>query len=106
MLISLFRGQFLSLKKCEILPVTALQYLGIICDPETMTFQITQESLDKPHDFLQTALADGCVSYRTLQRVAGKYMNMTVAIRPASVWTHAMFAVLPAMDKTNQRQVD
>ena len=106
MLTSLFCGQFLSLKKCELRPVKALQYLGIICDSETMTFRIPQEKLDKLHGLLQTALADGGVSYRTLQRVAGKCMSMTVAIRPASLWTHAMFAVLSAMDKTNQRQID
>ena len=106
MLTSLFCGQFLSLKKCELRPVTALQYLGIICDSETMTFRIPQEKLDKLHGLLRTALADGGVSYRTLQRVAGKCMSMTVAIRPASLWTHAMFAVLSAMDNTNQRQID
>lgn len=102
MLTSLFCGQILSLKKCELRPVTALQYLGIICDSATMTFRIPQEKLDKLHAILQAALAKGCVSYRTLQRVAGKCMSMTVAIRPASLWTHAMFAVLSEMDKNKQ----
>lgn len=106
MLVSFLCGQFLSLKKCEIRPVPILQYLGIIGDSGTRTFRIPQDKLDKLHKLIRTALDDGGLAYRTLQRIAGKCMSMTVAIRPASLWTHAMFAVLSAMDKTNTRRVD
>ena len=43
---------------------------------------------------------------RTLRRIAGRYMDMTVAIRPASLWTHALFAVVADLDKSGLCSVD
>lgn len=92
--------------------MSILQYLGTICDSGTVTFRIPQDKRDKRdkrdklHELVQTALDDGGLSYRTLQRIAEKCMNMTVAIQPASLWTQAIFAVLSAMDETNTRRVD
>lgn len=106
MLVSFMCGQFVSVKKCELRPITAIRYLGIICDSRTMTFRIPQDKLDQLHDLVRTALNSGGVAYRTLQRIAGKCMSMTVAIRPASLWTHAMFAVLASMEKAGRSRVD
>lgn len=48
----------------------------------------------------------GGLSHRTLQRVASKCMSMMVAIGPAYLWTHAMFARLASMDKAGLSWVD
>ena len=45
-------------------------------------------------------------SFRTLQRIAGKFMSMTVAIRPASLWTHAVFSTLAAVEKSGLSRID
>ncbi len=71
-----------------------------------MSFRVPADKLAKLHQLIQAALADGLIHYGTLQRVAGKCMSMTVAIRPASLWTHAVVPVLAAMDKGGSSVVD
>ena len=48
----------------------------------------------------------GQLSFRTLQRIAGKCMSMTVAIRPASLLTHGMFAVIAYIEKSGRCTVE
>ena len=64
-----------------------------------MSFRVPQDKLDKLHQLLQTAVAERGLTYRTLDRIEGKCMSMTVAIRPASLWTHAMYAKLASIAK-------
>lgn len=106
MLVSFFCGYFLSAKKCDLRPTRVQQYLGMLCDAESATFRVPQQKLDVVHALLEQALASRAISFRTLQRVAGKVMSMTVAIRPASLYTQAMFATLAALEKTTLRTVD
>lgn len=92
MLVSLMYGCQLSVKKCDLRPTRIRQYLGILCDSDTATFRVPSDKLVKLHQRLTASLDEGWVSLRTLQRIAGKCMSMTVAIRPASLWTDAMFS--------------
>ena len=62
--------------------------------------------MDKLQHLLRTALEAGGLSFRTLERIAGKCMSMTVAIRPASLWTHAMFTALSRLEKSGMRHID
>ena len=94
MLVSRLCGQFLSAKKCDFRPIRQQKYLGMVCDSDTVTFRITQDKSDKLQQLLREALAAGRLSFRTEQRIAGKCMSMTVAIRTASLRAHAVFAVV------------
>ena len=85
MLVSLFCGQFLSPKKCDLRPTQIQRYLGMLCDSGTATFRVPQEKLDDVHGLVRDALASGRIAFRTLQRLAGKVMSMKVAIRPQGV---------------------
>ena len=105
-LVSFLCGFFLSAKKCDWRPTRIQKYLGILCDSETATFRVPQEKLDVVHTLLTEALESRVISFRTLQRVAGKVMSMTIAIRPASLYTQAMFAALAILEKTTQRELD
>lgn len=105
MLVSFMCGQFLSPSKCDLKPTKVQQYLGMLCDSSTATFRVPQDKLDKLQLILRETLAAKELSFRTLQRIAGKCMSMTVAIRPASLWTHAMFAVLAALEKSGMSVV-
>ena len=106
MLVSFLCGQFLSAKKCDFRPTRQQQYLGMVCDSDTATFRVPQDKLDKLQLLLRAAVDGGQLSFRTLQRIAGKCMSMTVAIRPASLWTHAMFAVIADLEKSGLCTVD
>ena len=46
------------------------------------------------------------MSVRTLQRMAGTCMRMTVATRPASLWTHAMLTAVVDLNKSGSCSVD
>ena len=106
MLVSVLCAQFLSAKKFDFRRTRQQQYLGMVCDSDTATFRVQQDELDTLQKLLREALAAGHLSFRTLQRIAGKCMSMTAAIRPASLWTHTMFAVVVELDKLGRCSVD
>ena len=106
MLVSYLCGVFLSAKKRDWRPTRIQKYVGILCDSGTASFRVPQEKLDVVHTLLTEALESRTIAFRTLQRIAGKVTSMTVAIRPASLYTQAMFAALAMLEKTTQRAVD
>ena len=106
MLVLFLCGQLLSAKKCDFRPTRQQQYPGMVCDSDTATFRVPQDKLDKLQQFMREALASGRLSFRTLQQIAGKGMSMTVAIRPASLWTHAMVSLFAELDKSGRCSVD
>ena len=105
MLVSYFCGYFLSIKKCDLKPSTLQKYLGIWCDSETATFRVPQERLDKLHARIAHAFERGSISFSMLQSVAGQAMSMAVAVRPASLYTQAMFATISALEKSGRSEV-
>ena len=44
--------------------------------------------------------------FTTLERIAGICMSLTAAVRPASLWIHAMFTVLSKLAKTGTSGID
>ena len=87
-------GVLLLAKKCDWRPTRVQEYLSILCDSGTATLRVPQEKLDVVRTLLTEALENRTVAFKTLQRIAGKVTRMTVAIRPASLYTQAMFAAL------------
>ena len=106
MLVSLMYGCQLSVKKCDLRPTRIRQYLGILCDSDTATFRVPSDKLVKLHQRLTASLDEGWVSFRTLQRIAGKSMSVNVAVWPASLWTHTIFSTLAASEKSGLSRVD
>ena len=94
MIVSFRCGYFLSDTKCEINPSQVQKYLGIICDSVTASFRVPEDKLRKLHALIETTLAAGKVTVTRLEKIAGKCVSMSVAIRPASLWTHYMFAAI------------
>ena len=78
----------------------------MVCDSDIATFWVPQDKLDTVQQLLREALAAGHLSFGTFHRIAGKCMSMTVAIRPASLWTHAMFVVVAELEKLGRCSVD
>lgn len=96
MLVAFLCDAFLSIKKCDFKPTRLQKYLGIWCDSTTATFRVPQDKLGKLHPRLQEALSTNRVSFETLRSVAGQAMSMSVAIRPASLYSQAIFAAVAA----------
>ena len=107
MLMSFLCSQFRLAKWCDFRPTRLQQYLGMLCDSDTATFQVPQGKRDKLQQLLRAALGAGQLSFFALWRITGKGMNMTtVATRPASRWKHAMFAVIADLEKSGSCTVD
>ena len=89
-MVSFLWGYFISDTKCDVNPSKVQKYLGIICESTTASFRVPEEKLRKLHVLIEQTLEDGSVSVPRLEKIAGKCMSMSVAIRPASLWTHCM----------------
>ena len=70
----------------------------MLCDSGTALFLVAPDKMVTLHDLLSTAIAAEEICSRTLDRIAGKCMGMTVVIRPASLWTHTMFTTLSKLE--------
>jgi len=76
------------------------KYLGV-CDSTTASFRVTEDKLGKLQALIEQALEDGSVKVSRLEKIAGKCISMSVAIRPASLWSHFMIsAISGAKDST------
>jgi len=89
MLVSFAAGYFLSHTECGLKTSRVQRYLGIICDSDAATFRVPEDKLRKLHALIQAALDE---------TIAGKCIRISVAIRPASLWTQLMFAAPWACD--------
>ncbi len=105
-LVSFFCRCFLSVKICDILPSMTQKYLGMWCDSAKAVFCVPQDRLDKMHRRLRDALDTERISFDTLRSVAGQGMSMSVAIRPAALYTQAMFAMVAKLEKSGAPDVD
>ena len=75
-------------------------------DADTASFRVPQDKMDTLHQLLHAALEARGISFSTSEHIAGKCMSMTVVTRPASLWTHAMFAALSKLEKSGVRQIN
>ena len=101
-LVSYFCGYFLSDTKCDLKPSRIQWYPGILCDSSTTSFRVPEDKLQKLHALIQAVLEQGSLTVQMLEKIAGKCISMSVAIRPASLWIHYMFA---AIAKANGREI-
>lgn len=100
-------GNFSSVeKRCDLRPARFQQYLGMLCDSEIATFRVPKEELGKLQQLLPTTLAEGELSLRKLECIARKCMGLTVAVRPASLWTHAILVVPSKLENTHTSRID
>lgn len=102
MIVSFLCGYILSDTKCDLKPSRVQKYLGILCDSATASFRVPDDKLRKLHALISEALDKGVVAAKMLETIAGKCVSMSVAIRPASLWAHFMFA---AIAKAKSREI-
>ena len=93
MLILYFCRYFLSDAKCGLTPSRIQRYRGVLCHSSTTSFWIAEDKLCKLHVPIP-ALENGTIAVQTMERIARKRVSMSVAIHPASLWTHLIFAAI------------
>lgn len=87
MLVSFLCGYFLSNTKCDFKPSYVQRYLGILCDSSTASFRVPEDKPWKLHELVRAILTKGALPAKVLE-------TMSVAIRPAWLWTHFMFVAI------------
>ena len=103
MLVSYLCGYFPSDTKFDLTPSRIQRYLGIWCDSTTTSFRIPNDKLQKLPSLIRAVLEQGRTTAKMLEEIAGTCVSMSGAIRPASLWTHHMFA---AIAKANGREIE
>ena len=96
-------GYFMSIIKCVLEPTTRLVFLGIICDTEARRFEVPEGKLLKLEVILTAAITSGWISFVDLERLAGKCTSMSVAVPPASLYTHHMYKHIAKFRRTGGR---
>lgn len=71
-------GYLISVSKCELEPTTRLVFLGIICDSVRCRFEVPEDKLDKLEAILEEAAASGVITFRMLEKLAGKCTSLWV----------------------------
>ena len=93
-------------RQCGLRPTRIQRYLGeLLYDSDAgHVSRLPGQKLDKlSQNLLSVALDAGGLSFRTLERVAGKCMSLTIPILPAALWTHARFAVLSEVGEVRRQ---
>lgn len=97
-------GYFISISKRELEPTTRLVFLGILCASAQCRFEVPEEKLEKLEVILTDALTTGGITFRMLEKLAGKCTSMSVAVPVAALYTHHMYKHIALFLRTGGRK--
>lgn len=83
-------GYFLGLKKSVVTPSKVVPYLGFLCDSSREVFDIIPAKRQKFLDLVRELLAQKVISVKSLQRIAGKCVSLSIAVPAALLFTREM----------------
>ena len=86
-LTSISLGYFIGLAKSILLPVTAVVFLGYICDSEKQAFLLPRDKLVKFAALRDSILEHKTVSLKNLQKFAGKTTSFALLVPAAKLFT-------------------
>ena len=96
-------GYFMSIAKCVLEPTIRLTFLDIICDTEARRFEVPEDKLLKLEVIITAAITSGWISFVDLERLVGKFTNMSVAVPPASLYAYRMYKHIAKFRRTGGR---
>ena len=96
-------GYFMAFPKCSLEPTTDLVFLGVDCDSAQRKFYVPEDKLRKLEVILRDAIDSRSISFSQLEKIAGKCMSMSVAVPPASLYTHHMYRQRAAFERSGSR---
>ena len=81
-------GYFMAFLKYSLEPTTDLVFLGIGCNTAQRRLYVPEDKLQKLEAILRDAIDSRSISFSQLEKLAGKCTSMSVAVPPASLYTH------------------
>ena len=97
-------GYFISIPKCQLKPTTCLVYLGIVCDSGACRFEVPEDKLNKLEKILVGALSSGVITFKLLEKLAGKCTSLSVAVPVAALYTHHMYKQIAIFQRTGGKK--
>ena len=91
--------------KC-VQPSTRMPFVGVLCDTQSLTLEITPERLTEIKTLLtQWASRENC-NLKELQQLVGKLNFVASCVRPACIFMACLYALLKGVDQSQQRIVN
>ena len=84
----------MSVLKCVLTPTMRLVFLGVVCGSVLKRFKVPQDKLDKLEVIPHRATDDKSITFAMLEKLAGKYTCMSVAVPPAALYAHYMYRAI------------
>ena len=97
-------GYFMVFPKCSLEPTMDLVFLGVGCDTAQRRFYVPEDKLRKLEAILWDAVDSRSISFNQLEKLAGKCTSMSVAVPPASLYTHHMYRHIAAFKRSGDRK--
>ena len=84
-------GYFMALPKCFLEPTTGPISLGAVCDTAQRRLYVPEDRLLKLETILSEAMYRRSILFRLIDKLAGKWTSMSVAVQLASRYAHHMY---------------
>ena len=81
----------MAFSKCSLEPTTDLVFLGVVSDMAKRRFYVPEDKLLKSEAILREAIDSQRTLFSQLDKLPGKYMSMSIAVLPASLYTHHVY---------------
>ena len=98
-------GYFVAFPKYSLEPTTDLIFLGVGYDTAQDRFYVPEDKVRKLEAILRDAIDNRSISFSQLEKLAGKCTSMSVAVPPASLYTHHMYRQIAAFKRSGSRKI-
>ena len=97
-------GYFMAFPQCSLEPTTDLVFLGAGCDTAKRRFYVPEDKLRKLEATLRDAIDSRNISFSQLEKLAGTCASISVAIPPASLYTHHRYRQISVFKRSRGRK--
>ena len=98
------RGYFMAFPKCSLAPTTDLVFVNVGCDTAQRRFYVPGDKIRKLETILRDAIDSPSISFSHLEKLGGNCTSMSVAIPPASLYTHPVYRQIAVFKRSGGRE--
>ena len=80
-------------------PTQSLEFLGLILDTESALVRIPQDKLMTLKELLPLVIQNSTLSARTMAKIAGKIICLSLAFSPARIYTRELYKLVDAANR-------
>ena len=96
---------FMAFPKSSLEPTADLGFLDVGCDTTQRRFYLPEDKLRKLEAILRDATDSRSISFSQLEKLAGKCTSMSVAVAPASLYSHHRYRQIAVIKRSGGRNI-